>query len=190
MAVHTLYPGFVKLTYTGAGRNHVATFPIRWSGTPVATEEPSFLTKANEPILMSDALDDLALIMKPLLANADSILYATAWNVPSQGADPLFIYQYDMGVAGTGGSSSTPASQAVASYRTATGNKLRVYVMEGALTPDQVYRPPATGTIMTWANWFKGNTSWVVGRDLNPAISLVGVVTKINDKLRRAYLLS
>lgn len=187
MASNSLYPGFIRLVYTGNAHLHIQTIPII-SIDPSGGSYNIGLRGGTQD-LWTDAIVDYITVAKPFLAAADDFVSASLWEVPTIGADPIFLEETMLGIAGTGGT-AVANSQTVITFRTNQGGLYRWYLMEGSNAVDVIVNPPFAGAAATFVAYMVGATSLVAGRDGGLLTSAVRYVTKINDALRKKYFLN
>lgn len=190
MAGLSLYPGFVKLRYTGNGHVHYQTIPAR-----------PFLAVGGEWYLekkdvaggseWSALVDAYVALYKPFLNTADEVQVAHLWAYPDEDSDPVFIEEHNIALAGTSATASVPYGQLVFTMRTTAGGLMRSYVMEGYYPANQKGYPPfPAGVPKNFTDYLKASGSWVVGRDGAFLSSIVSFTSKYNDALRKKFLLA
>ena len=124
MADNSLYPGFVKLFYTAATREHVATLPCKpfevvgggWAVERYPAPAQSSWTAA---------VDAYVTVLRPFIQTTGSFDRAELWTLDAPEGDPLFREAHDINLAGTGGAPVAPYTQQVATFRTRSGGMKR-----------------------------------------------------------------
>lgn len=186
MALHTLFPAYLRLTYSGSEQPHHAILPVEDDGAWVGGTEPDVLDVIGGSHSLSDAIDDYLAVIKPLFAAATVFSTVEAFLFDNPDAGSVFIFGKNLvGQAGTGGGTRTPRQQAVLTMRTALGGSMRAALMETNFSVDQrVVAADLTGDLADWRDYFLSDTCVVHGRDLARAIFAVNFITKENDTLR------
>jgi hypothetical protein len=189
MAIHSLYPGFVKIAYTSNGHPHTMVLPVKpeVSGSTWALEK--VLGGSYDP--WTDAVDAFVLLQKGELKTTDSINTAELWTLASESADPLFREVYAVSQAGTGSAANVPYGERVITFRTAAGGLLRHYLMEGSTPVNVRDNPPfAASAYNDVALMFISSDGFVFGRDGGQPITPIRMTSKTNDALRKKYISS
>jgi hypothetical protein len=190
VAAYSLYPGFVKIRYTGNGHVHYQTLPVR---PFVAVGGMWYLEKKNEAGggLWTAEVDAWVIRFKAFLNTADEVQVAHLWTVDEGTNEATFQEEYNIAAAGTSASAAVANGQAVFTMRTTLGGLARIYVMEGYQLPNvKAYPPFAAGVIKNLTDYAKANGSFLVGRDGAFLSSVVSSVSKTNDALRKKFLLA
>lgn len=191
MAQNSLYPGFVKIKYSSNSHTHYQVLPVLPVSFGVGTE-PTFETATGAPVAMNAAIDAYIAIVDNLFTDTSSFVIAEFWHYPSPESDPMFYYVYEIGAPGAGVGTVSAYSQLVVSLRTALGGYLKLYFMEvvqGIVAKDDYPFSNVTVAALT-AYLTDGDTGWVVGRDGGFPISGLRALTKVNDALRKKYVLN
>lgn len=193
MTHNDLYPGFVKLFYANGTHQHHQILPVL-PDSHGPGEEPTFLINppGSDVIAMNTAVDAYIAVADNLFNATTNFQFAEFWNIPTPGGDPVFEYIYEIGAPGVAASANIVAAQAVLSFRTSLGGILKLYFMESALVignPDPF--PFSNATMAALAAYFCSlSTGWVVGRDGGKPLSGLRATTKINDALRKKYIMN
>lgn len=198
MAINTLWPGFMKLYYTSNGHQHIQVLPMTQPvGTPSPGILPDFETADALPTTHSFDIivDEYVDAILPLFNTTTNFSMAEYWWYPTTDSDPIFIYAYEVGVAGISATATFPYSQAVMTLRTKLGGLLKLYFMEVAVSSVNVRDPfPFAGVIYpaiyTHLTTPGASGRCIVGRDGGYVVSGINVNTKTNDALRKKYLLN
>lgn len=190
MTINSLYPGFVKFTYTGNLHSHLQVLPVKptISGSTWALDK--VLGGTYDP--WTDGIDAYVVLFKACLKTTDGCARAELWTMLTSDADPEFREAYDIDVDGTNGGSVAPFSQLVINHRTDGGGLLRWYVMEGAgYTVDgRDLAPLNASTFKSVSDFLIASTGFVFGRDGTRPISAIAATTKTNDALRKKYFIN
>lgn len=189
MANNSLYPGFVRYEYYRDTTRHVQILPV----IPVLDAGTWKLTK-NDATLTSWTIliDSYNAVVRPLMGANFTIVSAQLWTLASVTADPIFVAEYGLGLAGTGGGTGTQDGQIVWTYRTAPGGLLRHYLMEIAhVATNAKYRAPnfMNAASLALVNFMIGTSGFVRGRDGGQLVVCITQITKTNDALRSRRLI-
>lgn len=190
MAQNSIAPGFVKLFYAVASRPHVQVLPVDVFGTPTVGIEPEFNLKNGSSDLMSACVDAWIALLQPAYHSTANFSFAEFWYKPTPESDPTWIYTYEIGEVGTAVTAATANGQAVISLRTSVGGLLKVYMMESSFVANLRDPYPFSGGFVAFHNYLIGGTSWITGRDGGFPVVGIAATTKINDALRKKYLLN
>lgn len=189
MAIHSLYPGFIKMFYTGNGHQHVQVLPV----VPSEVVSGTWYVRGNDGTFytFTDAMDVYTDVFADLLAGSDGIGYAELYTMTSETADPLFVASLSLAVSGHAATASVPNSQAVIPFRTSVGGLFRFYAMEGFKETNIVDRLPISDTeALGIIGFLTGDQGFVVGRDGGSLVAATSFITKVNDRLRKKNSLS
>lgn len=190
MGRNSLAPGFVRLIYTANGRVHKATLPVE----PVNNAGVWAVEKNNGTLYSpwTGAVDAYVTVFKALLNTSDEVQTAQLWVQVDEDSEPVFEEEHNIATAGTNATSPLAYGQCTMVFRTDFGGLLRLYVMEPAVSLNQHFFPPlSAGPFENLRAHVAGaTTGWFRGRDGGVPTSLCSVTTKINDKLRKKFLLN
>lgn len=189
MAINALSPAFVKMRYSLGTHQHTATFPTKFSGTPVPGDEPDLLTHANNARLFSLCVASVSNVLTPLMGSTMTIDFFDIWSQPTPADDPVWIYTFGADDDGTSAGPAITAQQQVFTFRTSLGGIYRLYLMEGAVTANLSLSYGAMGAdSKSVADTVMEAAGWIYGRDGGAPVVSLGYKTKYNDVLRRNYL--
>lgn len=193
MAQNSLYPGFIKLKYTVAGRPHHQILPVEYSVNPPSIGvEPQLITD-DGTISMGDAIDSYEDIIDDFFNSTDTnFVLAEAWSLATPESDATFVYAYPIGHAGASASTTVAYSQSVFSFRSSAGGYLKLYYMETRYSVNQEDPFPFTAAERTALYTYLTDplTNWIKARDGGVVVSGINFFTKTNDALRKKYLLN
>jgi len=115
---------------------------------------------------LNTAIDAYVALLRPLFTNATQFVGATLWRYAPSSYVRTFYSTYDINLAGSASGSNLVAGQAVYTYRTLIGNRMRVNLMEGISNGTQKL-PQNTLTLanLAFANYFVGASCVFHGRD-------------------------
>lgn len=184
MTVYDLAPSFVKLKYTFAGMQHTQTIPCALAGDLIPGEEPDISRKVGSPTSFSTAIDTYVAVFKTFFGAGMDINFAEAWSKPTPADDPIWIFTYAVGVAGTAGVASKEALQMTVTFRTALGHLAKWYAMEVSGGFDDNSRdtyPFSDGGATSIATYLTGGNSIFLGRDNASLVVPISVKWKYND---------
>lgn len=190
MARASLYPGFIRILYTGNGHVHKATIPVR----PTLDAGTWKLTK-NDGTFYSPwtaAVDAYVLLLKAFLNTADEVQTAQLWTLASGDADPLYVADHAIAAAGTSAVAAVPNGQATLIFRLDSGGLLKLHIMESSSAANiHTFPPFGAGSVENLrAHVMGAATGFFIGRDGGIPTSCTSFTTKVNDKLRRKFLLA
>lgn len=189
---NSLYPGFIKLTYSFSGITHTQTLPVREGGLVPPGTEPMFDVNSGVDLSMSQCMTNYMAVMRPLFGSGTDFLTAEYWRMSSPTADPVWIYTHPLGVAGSHATQSAAMLQMVVSFRTSAGGILKLYLMEHtsaqAVNGRDAY-PFSPGIVTNLANFVVGANGFIIGRDGGYAVVPAFYTTKFNDALRKRRML-
>lgn len=190
MGRNSLSPGFVRLIYTANGRIHKATLPCM----PVDNAGTWAIEKNNATLYSpwTAAVDAFVLVFKPFLNTADEVQTAQLWTQYSENSDPVFREEYAIAAAGTSAAAALVYGQQTMVFRTENGGLLRLYIMEPASSVNYHFFPPFPAGVYEnmRAHVMGATTGWLIGRDGGRPTSCCSVTSKVNDKLRKKFLLN
>jgi len=168
----TNYPGpdELRIVYTVAGLTHVQRLNCQVNGYPAGAftmADLDFLTKVGGTVQADTAIDAWVVLFKALLNAANSTLdYAELWHYEFESFVAAFQCNYPISVAGTSGSSNIAAGQAIFTFRTQEGGKMRLDFMETVI---------AVGTSLQYSalnagqqaivDFVLSNDNWILARD-------------------------
>lgn len=198
MAQNSLFPGFVIVKYSVAGRPHEQTIPVEPAETYDPGEDPNnvqfLLWGGVSTVDFPGAMDTYDDILDDGLSTADaSITMAEFYQMDSPTSSPTWICAYEIGHAGASASATVPYSQRTTSFRTSNGSYWKHVVLDqvSATNVEDVF--PFLAATPQLALWNYTQTSagqWIRGRDGGRVVSGLNSVTKTNDALRKKYLLN
>lgn len=189
MAVYSLAPSFIKMAYTANGHPHVQVLPV-WAVQAGLTWNLRPVESAVD-IAWQTYVDTYLVVVKAMFPAASNFNSAQLWTQATAGADPVFQANYAFAVAGTNVTASQALVQTRFSYRTHKGGLLLLQFMEasfGANIRDVV--PLTDATMNGFHAHVLGDSACIFGRDGGRPIALTSVETKVNDKLRKKYLVT
>lgn len=192
MTRYDIGPYFVKLRYTSGGHNHVMQFSVKPVGSPTVGEPFDVETKAGTPISLSAAIGAIVAKMVPLIPTGSGVNSWDAYYKEAPTAQPVWMNGGQIvGGSGTNTEAAKVAGQVTITFRSSLGHHFRLQFME---TPAQINQVMDVSYLSSGA-WgdlvdvFMDENSVVRARDGGKLVSVIRGVTKINDKLRRAYLI-
>lgn len=183
---NSLFPGFVKLYYTSAYAQHVATIPANvqqdvgvWK---VQCKDNTYLTTAV-------ATAALAVPLKAMLHTSCTIDYAELWRMATPTSDPIYVETASLNIAGTSASATNQAVQSVWSYRTIGGSFGKLTLLDSIQVANQKLLPPNYGgaTYKAVMDYIMAAATWIYGRDNTYPATGVKCISKYNDALRKKY---
>lgn len=188
--MNDLDPGYIKLFYSSNGHGHEMVIPVRYDGTPTPGTEPNVLQSGGTPQAVTAALTAFITVIKPYIHTSGSFTGFECYKKLA-GSDPVFLYGNDLAIAGTGVTAATPYGQVVFTFRTSVGGILKIYVMEPITAPNtrSPIRTTSGAPLGALATYMLGATALPVGRDEGVPIFGMWSTSKVNDALRKKFLL-
>lgn len=188
MARHSLFPNSITIHYTTNGHDHLMTLP---TGV-VAGSAPGWTlpVKSGSPVDWRTAVEDLATLLAPLIVTASSIDYAELFTYEATGSPAEFLAAHVIDQAGSNVGSPVPFVQAVFPFKAVGGNSLRFTLLE-SVKGANVHLPYTgiTDGFEVIPDFILSDDNWIKTRGGEfPNVSL-GLTSKVNDKLRKRYLL-
>lgn len=187
MAVNSLYPGFWKLRYDSGVHTHTMIVPVK--PELVGDVWYHYDKDGNLTADLETAATAFVNIIKVFLPDGGSFQDVELWTLSSPTAAPVFQELVDLSIAGTNVGAAMNNGQLLFTFRTVAGGLYRLYLMESAGTLDSVSNPPFSGATATAVAALVASSSYVAGRDGSFLSSCVRSITKVNDALRKKYLL-
>lgn len=192
MAHNSLWPGFVKISYTNNLIQHNMTLPLQPVPGWTSGVAPELVTKSGGTLSAALAVTGIMTAMRPAFATTTLFDAAEFWFYDDPDSDPVWVWTEPIGLAGTSASAVMPMGQAVMSFRTVHGGIYRMYLMEPSLlftinTRQAWPAFPAVGAAI--ANYVIGNSSVVRGRDNGNVVIPMWNSVKTSDAIRKKRLL-
>lgn len=187
LARHSLFPGFIKFRYTSNTHVHHQVLPIAADPTP-SGDSYTIPKRSGGSVDWQDAADAWAILLAALLGDDGSVELAELYNFEAEPGPADFLAAHPLDVAGSGGGAAVPWVQVVMPFKGVGGTQLRITTLEGNTPanihdPYSILAPPYT----TMIDFVLGADDWIVTRAGGyPTVSL-GLITKINDQLRKRY---
>lgn len=191
MAQNSLYPGFVKLKYSSNGHIHYQVLPVSVESSSPGTE-PQFFFRDGLNIGMDAAVFLYIDLIAPFFPAAANFIVADFWSIATPEDDPIFEYALPIGSVGTNAGAAVANGQACISHRTQGGGILKLYFMECSFSTNLKDEYPFSSAPITALTDYLCDisTGWIVGRDGFHPISPLRFLTKVNDALRKKYVLN
>lgn len=193
MAIHSLYPGFVKTYYTSNGHTHVMTMPVIPQNIPmVPGSTPNLLRNDGTYGSWQDEIAKITAHLIALYPTTATFTRSEIFGMASKTGDPFYVSGTTIvGGSGTNGGAVVPFSLATITLRTNAGGIVKMCLMESCLLPNQEYTAPSFGGITELAalvNHLLGSDNVVMGRDGGEPMASIMCKTKTSDALRKRYL--
>lgn len=189
MAVNSLSPAFIKLVYTWSGREHIMTLPVIPEGAVTPGTEPDIALNQGGNQGFTECMDAFVAAIKPHFHSETTFGLASFWSQPTPASNPVWIYEYSLGVVGTNGTAGVPNSQMIYTWRTSEGGLMKTMFLEVPCNLNIRSIPPYSSISATLLTWFLGANNFVVGRDGGVPIAGIRKYTKTNDALRKKHLI-
>jgi hypothetical protein len=186
----TNFPGpyEVRINYVVATRPHQQRLNLRVDGTPVAGVDDfttiDALRRDDAPFALDGEVDDWVDLMKVFYNSTDAdFTNAELWKYEPLSFDASFVAAYDIGVAGTSGTSTQPASQIIATFRTQEGGIMKINLMDVVTSPGQPITPPYAGSVAALFNPVVNGTVPWLARDTSYPIAHIRTYPGQNEAL-------
>lgn len=190
MARHSLFPNSITINYTSNGHSHKMVLPV----AAISGSAPGWLLTARNDSAVDwrDAVDDFAVLMAAMMDDADSVDSADLYTYEATDGPAEFLASHVIGQSGTSVSATKPWVQVVFPFKAPGNTQLRLTVMEGVMDPDdrQTFASSAYAPACAIMEFILGSDDWIITRGGDYPTTALGFTTKINDKLRKAYLLN
>lgn len=189
MPRHSLFPNSVTINYTSNGHSHKQVLPVG----VVAGSAPGWTlpTRDGGTVDWRLAVSGWANILAGLLDDTASVDSAELYTYEATGSPAELLAVEPLDVPGDGPLGVSPWTQQVFPFKALGGTSTRITVIEGWQTPDSKASFASTGDAQfcTLMEFILSDDDWIITRGGTfPFISL-GWTSKINDKLRKKYLL-
>jgi hypothetical protein len=160
--------------------------PVKYSGTPVPGVIPTLSNKGGLTGAADIVLDDFLDLFRAMFNTATQFGLVEMFSVPNPGDDPIFIKAFNTTLVGASASPRISYGQAVFSFRTLEGGRLKVYAMEGTLAVNQSFGPVLPVSVeKTFADYIVSDDNIVLARDTSFPEVLLSLKSKTNDVLRK-----
>lgn len=189
MARHSLFPNSITIHYTTNGHSHTMTLPVG----VVAGSAPAWTLPTRDlgTVDWRTAVDDFAALLAALITTDGSVDYAELFTYEATDSPAEFLAAHTINVDGDNVGSATPYVQLVYPFKATGGNSVRVTLMESVAAANQhtPYASLGSGYVEI-ADFILSDDDWIITRGGTfPSVSL-GITSKVNDKLRKRYLLN
>lgn len=194
MAHNSLWPAFVVLNYTANGHEHIMRIPVQCDtdytpGLPFGSVQ--IWDGDGLDVNLETSLDAYLDLVKIFYKTTDTFNTANFWVYPTPESDPLWISGQALGVSGTNSGANLANGQVVMTYRSYFGGIARHYFMEPVVIANQRLKPPFSVTdidnLTDYVTSIAGG--WIKARDNGRLVVPIAWTTKINDELRKKYVL-
>lgn len=188
MPRHSLFPNSITIHYTTNSHDHTMVLPVG----AVSGSAPGWLlpTRDSSTVDWRTAVEDFALLLAAILSDNDSIDYAELFTYEATGSPAEFLAAHTIDQDGLNVLSAVDFAQVVYPFKAIGGNSVRLTVLESINGIDQHLPYSALGSgNVDIADFILSDDDWIITRGgTYPNVSL-GMTTKINDKLRKRFLL-
>lgn len=188
MATNCLAPAYLRIFYSANSHDHVLTIPVINSGTGADFEVERY---DNSTVDQQTAVEELLDLVVPFFATTATF---TGWEAYTQlncESTPVFKNPGTLSsVDGTNVGAAAAWYQATLTFKTALGGRGRFQMMEGVFGVNQHLPIVGLGGIVeALADWLISDSSFVWARDNSRLVLPVNYTTKMNDTLRKKFLL-
>lgn len=192
MAHNSLYPGFLKITYTNNLIQHSMTVPVNPVGGYTIGVAPQLVTAIGGTVGMAAAVTTIMTALRPAFAPTTLFDAAEAWFYAGVDSDPEWVWTEPIGLAGTSASAVMVMGETVMSFRTVYGGIFKCYLMEPSLAFTINTRqawPAFPAAATTIANMILNASSVYRGRDNGNIVIPMWNSVKTSDAIRKKRLL-
>lgn len=189
MARHSLFPNSITIHYTSNDHDHLQVIPVG----VVAGSAPGWTlpTRDASTVDWRTAVEDFVTLEAELFASSDSFAYAELFTYEATNGPAEFLAAHTLDIAGASVSTAKDYVQSVFPFKGLGGLSLRLTLLESVIAVDQHLPSSATGSadIDALIAFILSDDDWLITRGgAFPSVSL-GFTSKVNDKLRKRYLL-
>lgn len=191
MTSNSISPAYVQLNYTSNGHPHKALYPCSYDGSVSPGLEPDVTRRVGAAEPVSAAVAALVALLKPFMDTTATFDNFYAYSKPTPTSAPVLIWTGALAVAGTSGTAVVPAEEIMFTFKTPAPGGLKLYLMEATFALNYRAPLPTTGASPQAAlnNYICGPNDWIIGRNGNFPLIGLNITTKMNDHLRRKYIL-
>lgn len=191
MTLNSISPAYIELHYTSGGHPHTALWCVSLGAGFTPGVEPELVCKVGSPVAAGTKITELITLLQPFFHTTDTFNNYFVFSKPLPADPPVFIWSGTIGVAGSASAADTPCGEAVFSFKTPNAGGLKLYLMETIYANNLKDALPATtGTPeRALTDYMTGGNAFVIARNNSFPLIPLFLTTKLNDHLRRKYLL-
>jgi len=187
MPRHSLFPGFIKISYTANLHPHVQVLPVNADPT-AAGGSFTIPTRGGAPVDWQDAVMAWCTLLAPEFDTAASFDTAEIYNFEASPGPADFLQGMTVGVAGTNVSAPANFGQAVFTFKGLAAAAVRPTINESTIPVDQKIPYASLGASeQAIVDFILGDDDWIAMRGGGFPTLFKQLVTKTNDKLRKKY---
>lgn len=192
MTVWGIGPDWVRVHYTSNGHSHVMNIPYLASGTVTPGTMPDCVKNNASVVGIDTAMETFLTKTKVFHADADSYDRCVALHQDDPFADVVQIIEWNPTAQPNSVSADVDYEQYVMTFRSVLGHHFRLYLMETTTALNLVVPYPYTGYADAIAlhDFMVGADGFVRARDGGILLSSTRFVTKMNDALRKKFVLN
>jgi len=189
MARHSLFPNSITINYSSNGHSHKQVLP---TGV-VAGSAPAWTlpVRVGSPIDWRTCVEQYAALYAGLFDESSTIESADLYTYEATDSPAEYLASHPLNVVGTNAAAAVAWSQLVMPFKSIGGNQLRLTAIEGVVPVNskETFAGIPVAYLCDYLEYVLGDDDFIITRGGTfPAISL-GYTSKINDKLRKRYLL-
>ena len=186
MTRHSLYPSFVRISYTGVTHVHHQVLQVSPSTTPVPGSAPTLNTRDNTDTGFLSALNTYLDLLAVIYPSSWSVVSAEFYHTFIEGDTPTFIYGYNPGQTGTHGDPRVKWQRFTLSMLTTLSNPFRLVLLETVHAANLTYRYADLPTeVKDIVDYMQSGSCWMLGRDDAYPLQFLSGRTKTDDALRK-----
>lgn len=186
MTRYSLFPSFVRVTYTGVTHLHHQVLQVSSASTPVPDTEPIMNTRDNVDVGFVDGLNAYLDLVKVVYPSSWSVVSAEFYHTFIEGDTPTFIFGYNPTQVGTHGDPRVQWQRFTLSMRTTLSHPFRLVLLETVHAVNLTYRYSDLPTeVKNIVNYVQSGSCWMLGRDDSYPLQFLSGKTKTDDTLRK-----
>lgn len=189
MPRHSLFPNSITYHYTTNGHPHNMTLPVG----VVAGSAPGWTlpTRDGGTVDWRTAVDAFAALLAEVMNTGDSIDYAELFTYEATNSPAEFLASHPIDIAGGSASAPVEFAQAVLPFKAIGGTSFRLTLLEFIMAIDEKrsYAGLDSAELTAIVDFILSDDDWIITRGGTFPLVSLGMTTKINDKLRKHFLL-
>lgn len=189
MPRNSLFPNSITIHYTSNGHQHNMDLPVGVVGG--SAPNWTLPVRSGAPVVWMDAIDTWAALISGLFHTTDSIDYADLFTYEAPTSSPEFLATHLIGQAGINATADAPWVQLVAPFKAPGNTSMRLTLLEGVEPPNAKlsYADVPASTLKDILDFVLSDDDWIITRAGTFPLASLGITTKVNDKLRKKFLL-
>lgn len=190
MARHSLFPNSITINYTSNGHAHKQSLPIG----VIAGSSPAWTVpvRVGSPLDWRDAVEQYATLYAALFDSSSTIDSADLFTYEATDSPAEFIASHPLSIAGSNVAAAQPWTQLVMPFKGIGGSFIRLTAIEAVVPADskETFAGIAVAYLCDLLEYVLGDDDFIITRGGTFPLVSLGYTSKINDKLRRRYLVA